>query len=100
MAARRMRGSAPTSAFPFSLNELQFVPATVELRDRATCFFQLGFEFEHFLARFRVKIWRREYGFQSGHFLFSGQDVRFHRLPFALFLVFQFSRRLWSLSLL
>src|ERR1700730_17256407 len=65
-----------------ALQEFEFVPPRVELRDLVACCFQLSLQLENLGARFRIKIWRGKCGLQVRYLGFRGEDIRLHRFPF------------------
>jgi hypothetical protein len=52
------------------LEELEFLPTRVEVRDFVSRRFQLSLQLENLRARFRIKIWRGKRGLQIRNFLF------------------------------
>ena len=57
-----------------ALQELEFVPSRVEMRDLVLGRFQLGFQIENLRARFRIKI-RRGKSFQIRNSSFTRAGV-------------------------
>ena len=66
------------------------MPARVEVRDFVAGGFQLSFQIENLRAWFRIKVRGGEGSFQIRYFVFGGENVCFHRFPFAFFFVFKF----------
>src|SRR5437763_8536973 len=61
-----------------TLQQLEFVPARVEVRDFVARRFQSSLQIENLRARFRIKIRRGKRSFQIRHFVFRGENSRLH----------------------
>ena len=83
-----------------ALQELEFVPPRVEVRDFVACRFQLRLQLENLRARFRIKIRRGKRGFQIRYLVFRSENSRLHRFPFALFLPLKLPRFVFAFRLL
>ncbi len=68
-----------------ALQELEFVPPRVEVRDFVARRFQLRLQLENFRARFRIEIRRGKRGLQVRYLVFCRENIRLYRRPFTLF---------------